>query len=178
LELLRASKSQYLKGFEDLSQEIHKTLDETKSNLLFLNILKEPCETLSKSIPAQIPDIIPKILPLLLFIWKNSPTYRPRLGVLLPKISNEIIHRCCAVIHFENVFDGNVSCVVRSLLESVRAGKLWQSSIEQMCEQVTLLQSTKDYKDLEWGVDEKTMFAHLLAFIQRCKFIFIYLFTY
>jgi dynein heavy chain len=176
LEVLRASKSQYLKAFEDLAEEIHVTLAETKNNLLFLNILKKPCEALSQAIPCQIPDIIPTILPLIIFIWKKSDTYRLRLGVLLPKISNEIIRRCMAVIHFDNIFDGNVSSVIRALTDSIQAGLAWQSSVERMCEHVQKLKKTPSYKDIEWLVDEKTMFAHLLAFIQRCKYIHYFFF--
>jgi dynein heavy chain len=86
-DVLRASKSQYLRAFEDLSQEIHRTLSETKNNLLYLNYLKAPCQTLAKATPAEIPTIIPQILPLIVFIWKKSETYRSRLDVLLPKVS-------------------------------------------------------------------------------------------
>ncbi|KAA6364674.1 MAG: putative Dynein-1-beta heavy chain, flagellar inner arm I1 complex [Streblomastix strix] len=137
---------------------------------MFLNILKQPCEALAKAAPIDIPNIIPQILPLVLFIWKNSDTYRPRLGSLLPKFSNEVIRRCQASIFFEDIFNGNVSYVIQALMDSVQAGRAWEDQINSMLKSVKGMRDhIEEYRNLEWKVDAKDILPKLLAFMQRCR---------
>jgi dynein heavy chain len=52
---------------------------EAKSNIDFLQILKDPCDELDKTVsPADIPKIIPTLLQNVIVIWINSPYYNTR----------------------------------------------------------------------------------------------------
>jgi dynein heavy chain len=52
---------------------------EAKSNIEFLQILKEPCDKLDETTsPADIPEIVPALLQTVRIIWVNSPYYNTR----------------------------------------------------------------------------------------------------
>lgn len=54
-------------------------MQEAKSNIEFLQILKEPCVKLDETLlPANIPDIIPTLLQNIRVIWVNSPYFNSR----------------------------------------------------------------------------------------------------
>jgi dynein heavy chain len=53
-------------------------MQEAKSNIEFLQILKEPCEKLETLLPVDIPDIIPTLLQNIRVIWVNSPCFNTR----------------------------------------------------------------------------------------------------
>jgi dynein heavy chain len=58
-------------------------MQEAKSNIEFLQILKDPCEKLDKTIsPADIPEIIPTLLQNVRVIWINSPYFNKRYKVM------------------------------------------------------------------------------------------------
>lgn len=59
--------------------EFQEGIHEAKSNIDFLQILKDPCDELDKTIsPADIPKIIPTLLQNIRVIWINSPYYNTR----------------------------------------------------------------------------------------------------
>ena len=51
---------------------------QSENNLKFLNILKEPCEQLSKATASEIPPMLPKLLSLIRFVWTNSEFYNTK----------------------------------------------------------------------------------------------------
>ena len=53
-------------------------MQEAKSNIEFLQILKEPCEKLETLLPVNIPDIIPTLLQNIRVTWVNSPYFNTR----------------------------------------------------------------------------------------------------
>lgn len=57
-------------------------------------------------------------------VWNLSRFYNTpeRLTVLLRKLSNEIINRCCSVISLADVFSGDVDGVMVALRQSMEAG--------------------------------------------------------
>lgn len=59
-------------------------------------------------------------------VWNLSRFYNTpeRLTVLLRKLSNEIINRCCSVISLPDVFSGDVDNVMTALRQSMEAGGL------------------------------------------------------
>lgn len=60
-----------------------------------------------------------------------STIYFPLLPqVLLRKLSNEIIRRCCATIALPAVFSGDVQGVVKSLRQSITAGNKWKEQFK------------------------------------------------
>ncbi len=93
-------------------------------NLKFLLCLEDPCKTLAKAHPEEIPSLLPPILSCIRMVWNISRFYYTpvRVTVLLRKLSNEIISRCCAVIDLPAVFTGDVDGVMASLRQSIEAG--------------------------------------------------------
>lgn len=77
----RISKDIFLLLLQDGSSQ-------AQSNLKFLSILKEPCETLAAADPAKIPSLFPNLLSLIRIIWVNSEHYcsRERITGLLRKV--------------------------------------------------------------------------------------------
>jgi len=53
-------------------------VQEAKSNIEFLQVIKEPCEKLETLLPVNIPDIIPTLLQNIRVIWVNSPYFNTR----------------------------------------------------------------------------------------------------
>jgi dynein heavy chain len=53
-------------------------MQEAKSNIEFLQILKEPCDELETTSPADMPKIIPTLLQAVRIIWVNSPYFNTR----------------------------------------------------------------------------------------------------
>jgi hypothetical protein len=78
------------------------------------------------AVPSQtIPALLPPILNCIRMVWNLSRFYNTpeRLTVLLRKLSNEIINRCCSVISLTDVFSGDVDNVMVALRQSTEAGK-------------------------------------------------------
>jgi dynein heavy chain len=58
---------------------LQEGMQEAKSNIEFLKIVREPCVELDESTsPADIPKIIPKLLQTVRIIWVNSPYFNTR----------------------------------------------------------------------------------------------------
>ena len=96
-----------------------------EDNLKFLLCLEDPCKALAQAQPEEIPSLLPPILSCIRMVWNISRFYNTpeRVTVLLRKLSNEIITRCCAVIDLPAVFTGNVDGVMTSLKQSIEAGE-------------------------------------------------------
>lgn len=79
-----------VKGFDKVILEIKNKSEEANDNLLFLESLYQPCETLGNSEPKKIPDLLPGILMRVRMIWQHSKHYNTseRISGLLHKISN------------------------------------------------------------------------------------------
>ena len=95
-------------------------------NLKFLLCLEDPCKALAAAHPEEIPALLPPILSCIRMVWNISRFYNTpeRVTVLLRKLSNEIISRCCAVIDLPAVFTGDVGAVMLALEQSIEAGEL------------------------------------------------------
>jgi dynein heavy chain len=84
---------------------------------------------------------------------------------LLTKISNQIIKRCRAKINKDDMLDGDVDKCINDLNESIECCNKWQE-ICQGAQETIKMKSTRN----EWTLDkDKTIFAEIEAFIQRCK---------
>jgi len=60
VEVLQMTESTYLKGFQNLSNQINEGYLEAEDNLKYLKSLQEPCRKLEESSPRDIPDILPR----------------------------------------------------------------------------------------------------------------------
>lgn len=85
---------------------------------------------------------------------------------LLTKISNQIIKRCRAKIRKEDMLDGDVDKCIADLNESIDCCHQWQ----KICQRSMEIIKEKSTRDIPWTLDQdKTIFAEVEAFIQRCK---------
>ena len=121
VQVLGVAKSSYLAPFMTLSALITRGTAEAKNNLKFLDTLTDPCLALSNATPQEVPELIPPILNRIRMIWNISEYYNTheRVTSLLRKISNEIIARCCASIHLEQIFNEDVFEAMTSLERSI-----------------------------------------------------------
>ena len=167
VDILEAAKSSYLARFETLVKKIEDNSVEATDNLKFLEHLVSPCEALSKAEPAEICEILPELLAKIRMIWTLSGYYNhanpERVTGLLRKISNEIIHRCCAKISLSDVFDGDVEGAMVSLDESIQCGVLWKRIYRKTAAAIRLADAH------QWTFDDASIFAQIDAFVQRCR---------
>lgn len=124
VSVLEYAKSSYLAPFLSLRNLIHREAVAAEDNLKFLLCLEEPCQQLASAHPQTIPSLLPPILNCIRMVWNLSRFYNTpeRLSVLLRKLSNEIINRCCSVISLPDVWSGDVDNVMVALRQSMEAG--------------------------------------------------------
>ena len=79
------------------------------------------------------------------------------------QISSDIIKRCCTEISLDDIFDGYVERSMKILEESIHCCQFWK---ETYCHTSKV---HNKYSMEEWVLDESSIFAHIDAFIQRCK---------
>lgn len=103
---LSAVQSIYIRQFNNLVEEIKSNMSEAKSNIEYLQIIKEPCEKLNTLTPKQIPGKVMHILNLFRYIWVNSPYYNTesKITTLCRGLSNQILMRCTAYIELDLIF--------------------------------------------------------------------------
>ncbi|CAG9464381.1 unnamed protein product [Pedinophyceae sp. YPF-701] len=165
VDVLEAAKSSYLGPFMELSKAIQTGGEAARDNLLFLQSLQEPCGALAKAAPKDIPGLMPNVLNHVRMIWSLSRHYNTEDAVtgLLRNISNEIITRCCAHVSLEAILSGDVDGVMVTLQESVRAGESWKGAYRNTAAALERSGSRP------WKLDQSSIFAHIDAFVQRCK---------
>jgi dynein heavy chain len=164
LTILEMAKSQYLKSFRSLENDIRAGSIEAKENLRFLQFLEEPCQQLAAAAPPEIPAILPAILNYVRMIWAISTHYskEDRISGLLRKTSNEIIGRCRQTIELEDIFNGKMESSMKQLQESIDCGKEWKQAYLKTCRLIA------KNTDRPWNFPEGTIFANIDAFVQRC----------
>lgn len=147
--VLRSSKSTYLKSFEELSTIILKGSKEAEDNLKFLSTLEPCCKELEEATPSTLKEILPRLLNMVRMVWNLSVHYNKPASLigLLRKVSNQIMAQCCASIPLEGVFgsadnstafsrnspddEDSVSPVdasLRALRQSVECGEAWRDA--------------------------------------------------
>ncbi|GIM07381.1 hypothetical protein Vretimale_11536 [Volvox reticuliferus] len=165
VSVLEYAKSSYLAPFLSLRNLIHREAVAAEDNLKFLLCLEEPCKQLAAAHPQTIPGLLPPILNCIRMVWNLSRFYNTpeRLTVLLRKLSNEIINRCCSVISLADVFSGDVDNVMTALRQSMEAGERWKELYKRTAAAVAVRSPRP------WDFDISSIFAHIDAFLQRCK---------
>lgn len=162
--VLEHARSSYLAPFLSLRNLIHREAVAAGDNLKFLLCLEEPCRALSLAHPQDIPGLLPPILNCIRMVWNTSRFYNTpdRITVLLRKLSNQIIMRCCAVIDLPAVFTGHVHQVMTALKQCVEAGHRWKELYAVTSKAISL------HCPRPWDFDIGSIFAHIDAFLQRC----------
>ncbi|KAI8821286.1 dynein heavy chain and region D6 of dynein motor-domain-containing protein [Fimicolochytrium jonesii] len=165
LHILDLARSSYLEQFMRLVHLIQEGTTQAQDNLKFLSTLAEPCQVLATTEPKSIPGVLPKLLDCIRIIWANSKYYntKERLTSLLRKVSNEIIHRCCAKISLDEIFHGDVRASMLSLQESISCGESWKLIYKKHCAHIA------KFTKRRWDFDESSIFAQIDAFVQRCR---------
>ena len=82
----------------------------------------------------------------------------------MPQISSDIIKQCSMQISLDDIFGGFVERSRAALGESLSCCLVWK---EMYCH-ISKVHS-KFSADVEWVLDESSIFAQLDAFIQRCR---------
>lgn len=136
-----------------------------EDNWKFLLCLEQPCQQLHKALPSQIPDLLPHILSCVRMIWNVSRFYNTpeRITVLLRKLSNEIILRCCSIISLNEMFTGDVPSVIDALSQCMKAAGKWKKLY------TVTAAAVKAHSAKPWNFDTSSIFAQVDAFIQRCR---------
>lgn len=166
--VLECAKSSYLAPFQSIADMIQRGSQEATDNLHFLSLLFDPCFSLSRAKPSEIPKILPEILACIRIICTASKFYNTeeRLTGLLRKVSNEIIRCCCGKIRLSEIFDGDVEASMIQLHESIASGVAWKQLYKRTADAVAM--HTKD-ESKHWKFDIASIFAQVDAFVQRCR---------
>ncbi|XP_030749874.1 dynein heavy chain 2, axonemal [Sitophilus oryzae] len=166
-KLLSAVQSSYVKQFKLLGEEIIHNVEESKSNIEYLNVLVEPCKKLANiKHPKDIPKILPKILHLIRFIWMNSPYYNTheKITTLCRSVSNQVILQCTDFIDMNDIFEKK---------ETRNAIKTFEICIECLTDYikayVLVSESHNEFGKKPWDLDKAPIFNHVDSYIQRCK---------
>ena len=78
-------------------------------------------------------------------------------------MSSDIIKRCCSQISLDDVFNGYVERSRTALQESIQCCIFWKETYSHISKVHNKFSSDG------WVLDETSIFAHIDAFIQRCK---------
>lgn len=164
-KILTLAKSSYVTAFIRLAEEIKYTSAEAQDNLKFLNTMKEMCTTLTDLPPSEIPPILARIINQIRMIWINSSNYNSKEAVtgLFRKVSNEIIMRCCSVISLDDIFVGRVKSASLRLEDCITCCQKYKEIYNHVAEMHSL------FSKKPWDAEERSVFAQIDAFIQRCK---------
>jgi dynein heavy chain len=94
-------KSVYCAPFARLCREVFAARLESNNNVKFLRTLEKWFKTLNSADDLNdLKDLFRPMLHIILLIWKNSKYYNTpqRLSVLVRKVCNAIINRCCSFL--------------------------------------------------------------------------------
>ena len=80
-----------------------------------------------------------------------------------PQVSSDIIKRCCSQISLDHVFEGHVEKSRTALQESIQCCTFWKDTYAHTS------RVQNKFSSKGWVLDESSIFAHIDAFIQRCK---------
>lgn len=107
MEILILHQSSYIRPFQALADEIVDAANEAKTNIEYLQILKRPCEDMSREKdPISMTEHIPKLLNIFRVIWLNSPYYntKDKITLLCRNLSNQIILQCKNSVDLDDIF--------------------------------------------------------------------------
>ncbi|XP_044753245.1 dynein axonemal heavy chain 2 [Coccinella septempunctata] len=166
-DILVAVQSTYVRQFLVLVDEIKYNVEEAKSNIEYLQVLREPCMILNDADdPSRIPENIPNILQLVRFIWLNSPFYNTpeKITLLCRAISNQIIIQCTDYINLDVVFEERATR---------KAIDMFNTCIDCLTQYIKLYvlisESHTMFGEKPWKLNTAPIFNHVDSLIQRCK---------
>lgn len=167
IKVLKKSQSVYIKQIIELIDQCHQEMNEAKANILYLEILVEPCSELNNcENPTEIPNKLPKIIHLFRYIWTKSPFYKTREYItgLFRALSNQIIELCRNHINIEKIINGNPRFGIKICNMSIDCCLSYKTMYNIMSEQYK-----ERNPEIGWDLDNAIIFNHINAFIQRCN---------
>lgn len=123
IDILLAAQSTYIRQCLMLRDDIDDGIDEAKSNIEFLSILKDTCAELKAcTTPASVAQYLPKMMHLFRTIWLNSPYYntRERISNLFGALSNQIVVMCKGFINLVDIFAGKIRKSMKIVNECIK----------------------------------------------------------
>ncbi|KAK1890151.1 Dynein heavy chain 2 axonemal, partial [Dissostichus eleginoides] len=163
--IMKLSKSLYEPSFSNLAKEIQECSLQAQSNLIYLSILKEPCEELTQLKPSQVAPKLRHIVSLIRIIWVNSTDYNSseRITGLFRKMSNEIIHLCSNSLSLDKLFGGYVLSSKQNLTDCIQCCLAWKDIY------LHASQVHQKYSPKGWVLDQTSIFVVFDVSIQRFK---------
>jgi hypothetical protein len=122
LNILAVANSSHLYQLQNLQEEVYLAVREAKSNVEYLNMLKNACTALDICIDlSKLPKYLPKIIQLCRVIWINSPFLHSdkKMTRLFEVIGNQLISVCRKVISLNKMFAGKTRKTIKVLLQSI-----------------------------------------------------------
>lgn len=135
LEILLDTESTYMRQFLTLKSEVEQGVIEAKSNIEFLNILKDTCDELKAcTIPTDVAQHLPKMIHLFRTIWLNSPYYNTpeKISKLFNTLSNHIIVMCRDFIDLSDVFAGRTRKSIKMFDECIKLCEDYKTLYEKV----------------------------------------------
>ncbi|KAG7190743.1 hypothetical protein KM043_006815 [Ampulex compressa] len=166
VDVLSSAQSPYVRQFLSLRDEIEHGTAESRSNIEFLQILKEPCAALSECpTPSSIARQLPRIIHLFRTIWLNSPFYnnRERMGNLFKALSNQIILVCRNFIDLNEVLLGKSRGAIEIFGDCVGACEDYKAIYSKISS------AHENFTQQPWDLDEGNVFCHIDIFVDRCQ---------
>jgi len=166
LDILKKKESSHVPPLTKLKEKIEEGLIEAMDNIKFLNIISSTCDELAQSKPNDITQQIPTLLRYVRFISKFSKFYnsKERISCLLRKISNEIVNRCKETISIQDMLDGNIEDVIKTIQDCIQCINSWKIAYQTVSKVIDEDESII----FKWDFDGALIFAQLEAFLQRC----------
>ncbi|XP_017772767.1 PREDICTED: dynein-1-beta heavy chain, flagellar inner arm I1 complex [Nicrophorus vespilloides] len=166
-EILVSVQSLYVKQFLSVADEISGKLEEAKSNIEYLQIIRDPCGALNNvESPDKIPETIPPILTLIRYIWLNSKYYNTdqRITTLCKALTTQIIVRCIEFIDLNTVFKSKKSKeAINTFQMCIASCKTYMRLYDIMSDAHT------EFGTTPWKLERSPIFSHMESFIQRCN---------
>ncbi|KAG7305948.1 hypothetical protein JYU34_008511 [Plutella xylostella] len=164
-KILITTHSTFIQQFQFLCVEILQKIHEAKSNIEYLQVIKQPCAVLECVLdPDEISSHVPTIINLFRFIWLESPYYNSetRITNLFKALSNQIIILCRNYIKLEDLFDGKTKKALGEFGKCIDCCKQYREIYELMAE------AHNEAKPDSWNLDTGAIFNYIDSFVQRC----------
>ena len=166
VEFLISANSPYVRTFQSWAMQITDGLAQAKSNLKFLKVLKEPCESLNAMAPSEFSTVLPEIVDLIRLIQLHSDYYNGREVItgMYHKVSHAVIMTCCKHIDLDAVFQDDLTKGRTKLMECIESCDTWKAVYAERS-----AAQRQGMPDTQWNVNHDSVFAQVDAFIHRCR---------
>ncbi|XP_063358685.1 dynein axonemal heavy chain 2 isoform X1 [Cydia amplana] len=164
-KILVTTHSTFIHQFQALCDDILQKIKEAKSNIEYLQVIKQPCAVLECVVdPDEISTHVPHIINLFRFIWMESPYYNSetRITNIFKALSNQIIILCRNYINLNDLFDGETKKALGEFSKCIDCCKKYREIYDVMAE------AHSEQVPNSWNLDTGYIFNYIDSFVQRC----------